>query len=523
MPLDTEGARALLQRRIGYFCLMSGGIVAGFQLVGRTTNAVTQGAITRIMGPNALNVQLCTLAIYTLVWLRTRAAGLRARELQLLDAFATVVPLLSLRFAVTDFSPALRPELIVLLAVAHTLMIRAVLVPSSARRTLLLGALLALPITLGTHWFYLERMQPGMPPLYMYTVGTGAWACASVAVSSIMSHTIFGLRAKVLAATQLGQYTLERKIGQGGMGVVYRARHALLRRPTAIKLLSPERAGARDYERFEREVQLTSELTHPNTVSIYDYGRTPDGTFYYAMEYLDGLDLQQLIERDGPQSAACTVRVLAQVCGALAEAHARGLIHRDIKPANVILCERGGHPGIAKVVDFGLVKRMDATTTLSSSQTASIVGTPLYLSPEAIVRPEAIDARSDLYAVGALGYFLLTGTPVFSADTVVEICGHHLHSTPELPSARLGALVPNDVEALIVKLLAKAPAERPESAAQVVAELAVLAERYPFSPADARRWWTRLLAARDTPAPPRDAGTPRGSSQTVAVDLRSRH
>ena len=198
------------------------------------------------------------------------------------------------------------------------------------------------------------------------------------------------------------------------MGIVYRAHHALLRRPTAVKLLPAGRAGESNLSRFEREVQLTSSLTHPNTVAIYDYGHTPDGIFYYAMEYLDGMDLEELVELDGAQDPARVVHVLRQVCGALAEAHGVGLVHRDIKPANILLCERGGIPDTAKVVDFGLVKQLSTSGVGPGVSTVNnIMGTPLYLSPEAITSPEKVDARSDLYALGAVAYYLVTGKAVF--------------------------------------------------------------------------------------------------------------
>jgi len=203
---------------------------------------------------------------------------------------------------------------------------------------------------------------------------------------------------------RLGQYTLERKIGAGGMGIVYRASHAMLRRPTAIKLLPPDRAGEASIARFEREVQMTAQLSHPNTVAIYDYGRTPEGVFYYAMEYLDGINLEDLVRTYGAQPAGRVLAILDQVCGALAEAHERGLVHRDIKPANIILTERGGEPDVAKVVDFGLVKPIVTDDPrLTMSMPGVMTGTPLYLSPESLTSPESGDPRSDLYALGAVG------------------------------------------------------------------------------------------------------------------------
>jgi serine/threonine-protein kinase len=296
----------------------------------------------------------------------------------------------------------------------------------------------------------------------------------------------------------LGPYTLVEKIGEGGMGVVYKASHALLRRPAAIKMLPPERAGERDLKRFEREVQLTSRLTHPNTIAIYDFGRTREGSFYYAMEYLDGFNLQTLVERDGPQDPARVAHILAQLAGALVEAHEAGLIHRDVKPANVMLCERGGIADVAKVLDFGLIQELGERGAAMQSDVHRIVGTPLYLCPEAVTAPERIDPRSDLYAVGAVGYFLLTGVPPFSGNNLVEVCGHHLHSIPVPPSERLGSPIPRELETLILRCLAKSPEKRPANAASLQRALLPFAARW--TQERAARWWTERGAtavARD--------------------------
>ncbi len=231
------------------------------------------------------------------------------------------------------------------------------------------------------------------------------WQVAAVAVSAVTSRVLFGLRAEIADTRRLGQYTLEEKIGEGGMGVVYRAHHAMLRRPTAIKLLPLAKAGAENLLRFEREVQLTASLTHPNTVAVFDYGRTVEGVFYYAMEYLDGINLDQLVRADGPQPPGRVVRILQQASGALAEAHQIGLVHRDIKPANIILCERGGVPDVVKVVDFGLVKRVrtdDDAMTMAVTTEQTLLGTPLYMSPESISGTGEVGAPSDLYALGAV-------------------------------------------------------------------------------------------------------------------------
>jgi len=249
----------------------------------------------------------------------------------------------------------------------------------------------------------------------------------------------------------------------------------MLRRPVAIKILPVETAGPLRVKRFEREVQLSSELTHPNTVTVYDYGCTPDGLFFYVMEYLEGVSLAHLVCRQGPQPPRRVVHILKQVCGSLAEAHDKGIIHRDIKPGNVLLCRQGGVQEVVKVVDFGLASRLEWIQVGQKSRRIS--GTPGYLAPETFLWPSQVDARSDLYAVGAVGYFLLTGRPVFDGRSISEVCQQHVHTPPIPPSARLrcnmGAL-----EKILLRCLAKEPCQRPPSASELARELAGCVEAW---------------------------------------------
>jgi serine/threonine protein kinase len=305
----------------------------------------------------------------------------------------------------------------------------------------------------------------------------------------VMARQHRHLQAAVLQAKQLGQYTLEEKLGAGGMGTVYRARHAMLRRPTAVKLLDPAQMTESAVTRFEREVQATSTLTHPNTIQIFDYGRTPEGIFYYAMELLEGTNLDAMVQRVGPLSEARTVYLLKQACGSLAEAHATGLVHRDVKPANLFLTRRGGMADFVKVLDFGLVKAAGGADEAHLTSANAVTGTPLYLSPEAVNEPDRLDARADVYALGAVAYYLLTGTPVFNGATVMEICMKHVREAPESPSVRLGRPVTPAFEALVLRCLAKARADRPGDAGALLRELEQCPVSGTWTADDATAWW----------------------------------
>jgi serine/threonine protein kinase len=351
--------------------------------------------------------------------------------------------------------------------------------------------------------------------LVLLLCATAMFVIANVTWSRRLSEAELKLK-------QLGQYTLEEKIGEGGMGVVYRARHALMRRDTAVKLLLPDRADSAAIARFEREVVLTCQLTHPNTIQVYDYGHTPDGIFYYAMEYLRGLNLHDLIARYGPLPEGRVIHILAQVCDSLAEAHALGLIHRDIKPANVFLCHRGGVADCVKVLDFGLVKKYSSAVPEPSGDIGDnvIEGTPWFMPPEAIQGSVPIGPRSDLYSLGALGYFLLTGQYIFEAETITEVHEKQVNSAPIPPRQRTTNPISEPMEQILLRCLEKNPEQRPQSASELRSWLMSCAAAVEWTPADRLAWWEAyecepVAAARVVP----DTSTPMA---TVRVDLADR-
>ncbi|SPE51143.1 Serine/threonine kinase [Verrucomicrobia bacterium] len=330
--------------------------------------------------------------------------------------------------------------------------------------------------------------------LFVLLVLSGA---AILVFTLLVEHLQAAARREALTAKRLGQYVLMQEIGRGASGMVYRARHALLRRPVAVKLLSPELTNDDNIARFEHEVQITSQLTHPNTVAIYDYGRTPEGLFYYAMEYLSGIELDQLVRRFGPQPEGRVIFILRQVCGSLAEAHRIGLIHRDIKPANVVLTRRGGVCDVVKVLDFGLVKARHLRPT-DAAMANAVVGTPHFMPPEAIEKPDSVDARSDLYSVAAVGYWLLTGQTLFDGHEVEGLLAQQVKGQPLRLSERLGRAVSADLEALLMQCLAKTPAERPASSEALDEALGRCTAANTWGAAEAEKWWQAHMAGFET-------------------------
>jgi eukaryotic-like serine/threonine-protein kinase len=316
-------------------------------------------------------------------------------------------------------------------------------------------------------------------------------------VAIVISHVVTGLGQQVARAREMGSYHLGELLGRGGMGEVYRATHRLLARPAAIKLIRPEMIGARDGEtgqlavkRFRREADTVASLRSPHTVELYDSGVTEDETLYFVMELLDGLNLEAVICQDGPMPAARVIHILRQVCASLEEAHQRGLVHRDIKPANIQVGTLGLRCDFVKVLDFGLVKSVAGPGGGQSLATAAGLtpGTPAYMAPE-MALGDTVDARADLYALGCVAYYLLTGALVFAADTGLQMMAKHLREQPVPPSQRTTLPIPAALERLVLACLAKKPEDRPRSAADLARALASV-EGEPWTEARAREWWT---------------------------------
>src|SRR5258708_7254797 len=316
-----------------------------------------------------------------------------------------------------------------------------------------------------------------------------------VGVAVVISRVVTRLGQQVSKAREMGSYRLVSLLGKGGMGEVWRARHHMLAREAAIKLIQPDMLSGKSASnavlirrRFEQEAKTTASLRSPHTVGLYDFGVTKDGVFYYVMELLDGIDLETLVRKFGPQPPARVANILRHVCRSLGEAHQRGMIHRDIKPTNIFLCRMGNEYDFAKVLDFGLVKVLDENETKITVEGAT-TGTPAYMAPETAMGSSPVDGRTDLYGLGCVGYWLLTGSLVFEEKGATAMLLAHLQKTPAAPSTRVGAAVPASLDRAIMMCLAKDPAQRPATADTLARLLGRSDAINSWTSEDAELWW----------------------------------
>ena len=372
-----------------------------------------------------------------------------------------------------------------------------VVIPTRPRRALLatLVSVSAVPVVIGfmvaTHrtTFSPDPIQFFFWIIFPYLLTT--------TMAYVGARVVYALGTEVTEARELGSYRLVERLGAGGMGEVWRAQHRLLARPAAIKLIRGAGAGnvgASDeaVRRFEQEAQVTARLSSPHTVQLFDFGVSGDGRFYYVMELLNGLDLETLVRRHGPLPAERVTYLLRQVCHSLAEAASYGLVHRDIKPANLFVCRYGGDCDFVKVLDFGIAKEADhlmETGAIGLTREHGLRGTPAYIAPEQALGGSGIDGRADIYAVGCVAYFLLTGQLVFTGDTPMAVVVHHAHTLPIPPSERSELPIPPALDRLVLSCLAKDPAERPQSARDLSQRLAAIDGGSPWTDERAREWW----------------------------------
>lgn len=437
------------------------------------------------------------LAIFFLV--RSRELSFNALQnlgmaFEILGTFAIALGSISPKFAPLDQGYFMGIPWTCVWLIAHPLM-----VPNTPRRAIMGGLLATATVPLAIYVNYLGFSHLGIP-LPPAEVFAGAifsnLLCAMFGV--LGSVHLNDLGRQVQRARQMGSYRLVKRIAVGGMGEVWVGKHGLISRPAAVKLILPEALGSSNSEtlirRFEREAQATARLKSPHSIQLFDYGLTADGTFYYVMELLDGIDLETLVKRHGPLPSERVIHLLRHACHSLAEAHAAGLIHRDIKPANLYACRIGLDLDVLKVLDFGLVKDSLKNTQDSAALTGQItVGTPAYMAPEIARGEKGVDGRSDLYNLGCVAYWLLTGELVFQGDTAVQMLLAHVQDEPTPPSQRTELEVSPQLEALVMSCLAKSPDQRPASASELAEELNRCAEAWSWSKQEARSWWERHM------------------------------
>jgi hypothetical protein len=505
-PASQQGLPEDLLReaahRLGVVCLVAAFfLVANFPVVHflypapetvRPENLARHDAWVRVYDVIGTATLIVSLGLF---WYTRRS---RRSPRFLLDLALGYEVFLALTIGLLNYAVGARPEGVSWVAII--ILLFPPVIPSTPRKTLATAMLAASmdPVgaliwkALGTEIIRWDQTLLLAIPNYL---------CALVA--PVISYIITRLGREVRKAREMGSYMLTERIGAGGMGEVWQATHRFLARPAAIKLIKPDVLGAVTrqqadilVQRFRREARAAANLRSPHTIQLYDFGVASDGTFYYVMELLNGMDLQTMVMKDGPLPPARTIFILKQACESLAEAHERGLVHRDIKPGNIQVCRMGQYFDYVKVLDFGLVKTHGAESEFDPRLTApqAVTGTPAYLSPESALG-EPVDGRADIYSLGCVAYWMLTGQYVFTADTPLQILARHIHTPPSPPSRHSAFPVSRELEAVVLACLAKSPSERPATARELCDRLGECETDERWTRDDARRWWETRMEA----------------------------
>ncbi len=453
--------------------------------------------------PSYLAHVACSLLLGTIGYLLYRPCVWPHKYLRLFEVLTFLVPtayfaLLQVIFTIpllehTGYLPGLHPRW-TLLAFTY-----AMFIPNHWRRALLvMGIMLTTPLVVLLVLMIVNPEVREAAIRDMTLVEALLHSSLALGVAVIGVNTINVLRQEVAAAQKMGQYRLKTLLGSGGMGDVFLAEHDLLKRPCAVKTIHPAKAGdPKVLARFEREVQATAQLSHWNTINIFDYGRADDGTFYYVMEFLPGKNLMQLVEEHGVLPTARAIHLIRQACEGLREAHKAGLIHRDIKPANVFAAKVGGLFDVAKLLDFGLAKPLSNLQNDSLTQEGAITGSPLFMSPEQAAGEQDLDARSDIYSMGAVLYYVLTGKAPFPYDKPLKILAAHMHEQPPAPRS-IRPELDEDIEQVVVRCLAKSPGDRYQSAAELAEALSACRESGRWDWSQAEIWWQPEASEKKT-------------------------
>ncbi len=485
-----------------------------------------RGVVTQVIGPKRFRqsllfffgsscaAALLSLILYVFIFRKTANAAVQSNQFNYYLLYFLIPTLFTLGILILLTRPSMKwmqcLDHLIVLTVLGTLTLIALKTSGSKPLALFYGVLIlwhaaTVPTPVGTQLgfamvaflffsageFFLPQVNSSSFAFWEGFISAAFPLFLLLAISVVITRSLYHSQKHLFEAQSLGNYQILRELGTGGMGKVYEASHAFLCRPTAIKIMEDTKEAGREsaMARFEKEVKLSATLTHPNSVTIFDYGCSDDNTLFYAMELLEGLDLQRLIERFGPMSAARTLFILNQICGALNEAHEKGIVHRDIKPSNIFLACQGGIYDFVKVLDYGLAKEMNDNEDHGLTQTGELIGTPRYIAPESVTDKANIDRRTDIYLLGAVAYWMTTGKAPFEADTSVEVIVEHLTHLPKKPSEVSEIEIPEALENIILKCLEKRQEDRFQNITEVLVALQKVPLQNSWSSEAAREWW----------------------------------